>query len=158
MSLADIRERIKTILAGVDGVGVVHDYERLSTDWNKFLGHYKDAEGRINGCMFAREKRPKKQMTMGETETAHIFVIRRIMGVKDGEATGILFDDHVEALGDAFDGDETLGGACRTINPDWGPMDGDVGLQIEIIEPRTFGGVLCHYAELKLCVIEAQEI
>ena len=157
MSLADIREQIKVVLVGVPGIGVVHDYERMAIDRNKFLDLYKDASGRINGCTFAREKRPKKQATMGETEKAHVFVIRRIMGLKDVEATGIIFDDHLESLGDAFDDDDTLNDACRTINPDWGPMEGSVGLQIETIEPRMFGGVLCHYAECRLCVIEAQE-
>lgn len=158
MSLADIREQIKIILQGVPGIGVVHDYERWSTDWNKFLEHYKDANGKINGCTFAREKRLKKQMTIGERERAHVFVISRIMGLKDSASTGIVFDDHLEALGDAFDDYETLNNTCLTINPDWGPMDGAVGLQIEIIEPRMYGQVLCHYAEGRLCVIEAIEI
>ena len=161
MSIAAIREQIKTILSGVAGIGVIHDYERWSIDWNKFLDHYKDSDGRINGCAFAREKCVKKQMTMGETEKAHVFVIRRITGLKDSEATGIIFDDHLEILGDAFkcstSEEESLNGTCRTINPDWGPMADAVGLQIEIIEPRMVGGVLCHYAECRLCVIEAQE-
>jgi len=157
MSLAAIREQIKVIMQSVPGIGIVHDYERWSNDWNKFLDRYKDVDGRINGCTFAREKRPKTQATIGETEKAHIFVIRRIMGLKDSEATGIIFDDHIEVLGDAFDDFDTLNNTCRTINPDWGPMTDAVGLQVEIIEPRMFGGILCHYAELRLCVIEAQE-
>jgi len=158
MSLAAIREKIKAILAGVDGLGVVHDYDRWSNDWNKMLGHYKDAEGRINGCAFAREKWQERQQTMGETETAHIFVFRRIMGLQDDRATGIAFDDHLEDLRAAFRDQETLDGECRTINPDWGPMEGAVGLQGDTIEPRMFGNVLCHVAECRLCVIEAHEI
>jgi hypothetical protein len=142
----------------VSGIGVVHDYERWSNDWNKFLDHFKDADGKINGCTIAREKRPKMQATMGETEKAHVFVIRRIMGLQDDKATGIVFDDHLEVLGDAFNGNETLNETCRTINPDWGPMTDAVGLQIELVEIRMFGGILCHYAECRLCAIEAQEI
>lgn len=155
--LAAIREQIKVILQGVPGIGVVHDYERWIPDWMKLLELYKDADGRINGCAFAREKREKRQATMGETEKAHIIVFHRVMGLRDSNATGIIFDDHLEVLADAFDDYETLNGVCRTINPDWGPMEGVVGLQIDAIAIREFGKVLCHYAECRLCVIEAQE-
>jgi len=157
MSLADIREQIKVVLSGVPGVGVVHDRDRFAADWNRFLNLFKDADGRINGCMFSRERRQRVQQTMGETEKAHVFVVRRFMGLNDAEETGIVFDDHLDDLADAFDDDETLGGTCRTINPDWGPMDDAIGLQIEISEIRMVGTVLCHYAECRLCVIEAKE-
>jgi hypothetical protein len=156
MSLADIREQIKVILAGVDGIGVVHDYERLATDWNKFLEFYKDADGRINGVSFAREKWQERQQTIGETEIVQVFVIRRIMGLQDAQATGILFDDNLEAMRAAFRGNKSLNGTCRTIDPDWGPMDGAVGIQGDVIEPRMFGSVLCHVAELRLCAIVAE--
>lgn len=157
MSLQDIREQIKVILTGVPGIGVVHDYERWSNDWNKFLAHYKDADGRINGCAFAREKWQERQSTLGETEVAHIFVLRRIMTIMDNQATGISFDDNLEAMREAFRDKKTLNGACLTIDPYWGPMDGAVGLQGDVIEPRMFGGVLCHYAECRLGVITSQE-
>jgi hypothetical protein len=156
MSLADIREQIKVILQGVSGIGVVHDYERFSNDWNKFLSLFQDPDGRINGCMFYREKRPMRQQTMGENEKAHVFVFRRFMGVRDGEATGIIFDEHLESLMDAFDDNEDLNGTCRTINPDWGPLSEGVGMQLDISEIRIFGNVLCHYAELRMCALEVQ--
>jgi len=156
MSLADIREQIRVILTGVPGIGVVHDRERWSNDWNKFLDHYKDADGQFNGCVFAREKWEERQATIGETETAHVFLFRRIMALQDARATGIILDDHLEDMRAAFRSNKTLNGTCRTIDPDWGPMSGVVGLQGDIIEPRWFGNVLCHVAECRLCVIEAQ--
>jgi len=159
MSLADIREQVRVILAGVPGIGVVHDYDRLSKEWDKLLEFYKDPDGRINGCAFAREKWQERQQTIGETEIAHVFVFRRIMGLQDAKATGIIFDDNLEAMRAPFrDPDnKTLNGTCRTIDPDWGPMEGAVGLQGDVIEPRMFGGVLCHFAELRLCVIAAEQ-
>lgn len=158
MSLAAIREQIKAILQGVPDIGIVHDYERWIPDWTKLLSLYMDGDKRINGCAFAREKRVKQQITMGEAEKAHIIVFRRVMGLQDSQATGIIFDDHLEDLADAFDGYKTLNGVCRTIDPDWGPMAGAVGLQIDAIEIREFGKVLCHYAECRLCAIEVTEI
>ena len=158
MALSDIREQIKVILQGVPGIGVVHDYERLAIDMGKLINFFKDTDGRINGCMFVREKAPTRQQTMGEQEKAHIFVIRRFMGLRDADATGIIFDDHLEDLTAAFEGHETLNDTCLTINPDWGPMESAVGLQLDTIEPRVFGNVLCHYAECRLCAIEVTEI
>lgn len=153
MALSDIREQIKTIISAVPGIGVVHDYERMAADFNKFISLYQDADGRINGCAFAKEKRLKGFSPGGIPELAYSFKFVRIMGLQDAEATGITFDDHLEALGDAFDNYETLNGTCLTINPDWGPLQNSRGLQIEIIEPRMFGNVLCHYAECRLGVL-----
>jgi hypothetical protein len=158
MPLADIREQIKVILSGVPGIGVVHDYERFNNDWTKFLSLFRDSGGHINGCMFSREKCPKKQITLGEVELAHIFVIRRFMGLKDDEATGIIFDDNLEEISAAFGTTETLNDTCRTINPDWGPLNEAEGIQLDISENRMFGNVLCHYAELRLCAIEAKTL
>lgn len=157
MNLAGIREQIQSILAGVSGIGVVHGYDRWSNEWSRILDLYKDETGRINGCAFARERWQEQQETMGESETAHVFLVRRIMGLKDDQETGILFDDHLEEMRAAFRDNKTLNGTCRTIDPDWGPMSGAVGLQGDVIETRTFAGVLCHYAELRLCVIAAEE-
>ena len=37
MSLADIRTQLKSIIESVDGIGIVHDFGRQTTDWKKFL-------------------------------------------------------------------------------------------------------------------------
>lgn len=155
--LKDIREQIKTILAAVPGIGVVHDYERFNKDWNKFLSLFQDSDGRINGCMFTREKCPKNQNTLGEYEKAHIFVFRFFMGLSDSEGTGVIFDDHLEDVESVFRDKETLNDTCSTTHPQWGPMNGVVGIQLDLSENRMFGNVLCHYAEMRLCAIEAIE-
>ena len=153
MSFPEIREQNKTIISAVPGIGVVHDYERLATDWNKFLSFYKVADGRINGFAFTKEKRLNGYSTGGIPELAYVFKFIRIMGLEDAKASGIIFDDHLEDLGDAFADYETLNGTCLTINPDWGPLQNYRGLQIEVIEPRMFSNVLCHYAECRLGVL-----
>jgi len=159
MSLEAVREQLKVILSGVSGIGVIHDHQRFAGEWGKYLAMFQDADGRINGCEFYREKMLKNQNTMGEREKAHIFVIHRFMGLRDADATGIVFEDHIEDIDAAFDpiALETLNDTCRTINPDWGPMDGALGIQVDICELRMFGNVLCHFAELRLCAIEAIE-
>jgi hypothetical protein len=154
MSLSDIREQIKVILAGVSGIGVVHDYERFNKNWDQFLKLFLDSDQRINGCMFTREKCPKNMIALGEYEKAHIFVFRFFMGLKDDEGTGVIFDDHIEDVEAAFRNKETLNDTCQTINPQWGPMNGAEGIQLDVSENRMFGNVLCHYAEMRLCAIE----
>lgn len=154
MSLPAIRERIKAVLAGVSGMGNVHDYERFSADWGKFLALFKDGDDRVNGCMFARSSSGKRQSTLGEKEKYHIFTFRFFRGLMDESATGVEFDDFIDKVEDAFDADPSLEKTCLTIDPDWGPMSGLTGLQVEVIENRRFGAVLCHYAECRLCVIE----
>jgi len=154
MSLPEIRERIRAALAGVSGMGRIHEYERFAADWPKYLGLFKDSEDRINGCMFHRTASGKRQATLGEKEKFHVFTFRFFRGLQDDQATGVDFDDFIDDVGDAFNDDPSLEGTCLTIDPDWGPMSGLTGLQVDAIENRRFGTVLCHYAECRLCVIE----
>ena len=69
-----------------------------------------------------------------------------------------LFQDHIEDVVSAFDADETLGGACLSINPDWGPMSDATGLQVTEVQTRVYGTVLCHFAECRLCALETISI
>ena len=158
MSLADIREQIKAVLAGVEGIGVVHDYDRWAADWNKFLNRFKDADDRINVCMFRREKMAKRVITIGQNkERIHVFAVRVILGLSDAQATGILFDELLAAIEKAFDSDPTLAGTCRSLSSEWGPMSGVSGAQIEMSEDRMFANVLCHYGEISLAVVERND-
>ncbi len=159
-AVADIREQIKTILRGVSGIGVVHDYNRLAVDWNKVLSRFQDAEGKINTCMFAREKMIKRLVTGGEgpKERGHVFVCRCIMGLNDAQETGILFDELLTAIEERFESYDTLNGACMTCTPGWGPMAGQTGMNVDSIEERMFGNVLCHYAELRICAVERHTV
>ncbi|MCE5212993.1 MAG: hypothetical protein LLG40_15735 [Deltaproteobacteria bacterium] len=153
MNLPEIREKLKVILSAVAGTGIVHDRERYSNDAAKFLSLFKEeSSGRINGCIFTREKFARQQRTQGSVEKAHVFVIRRVMGVKDDDDTAIMFDKNIDDILDALEAPETLNEGDDTTAPDWGPMAGAVGAQLEISEPRMFGGVLCHYSEMRICV------
>lgn len=153
MNTAYIREQIRVVLCGVPGIGVVHDYERFSNDWNKFLALFSDpSTGTINGAMFARRQHATQQRMHGETETADVFAIRRYRALNDSEASGVAFDNHLDDLLAALRRPALLNAGGLYTSPDWGPMAGSVGAQLDVSEPRMFGSVLCHYAELRLCV------
>ena len=157
MSLADIREQIKVLLSGVSGIGIVHDYERWAAEWPKFLDLYKvEATGKLNGWTISRKKTPKSLLAKGgiSTRTHHI-MIRGIYGLKDSDASELVFQEIIEAIVAEFAKHDTLNATCFTCSAtDNAPGDED-GIQVDLVENRSFGGVLCHYAELSLFVQES---
>jgi hypothetical protein len=161
--MAEIREQIAAILAAVEGVGVVHQYQRWSSEWKKLLDLFKHTDGdgvqRINGQMITRYATSQRKVTLGEKERAHIFLIRGVYSLKDEEATEHEYQAILERAVNAFDEEEnvTLKDTCLTTIPDWGPMADSAGLQIMLVEPRLFGSVLCHYSECRICAIERVE-
>ena len=157
--LNKIREQIKAILQGVTGGGVIHSYERLAVDMNKMVNLFKDADGKINTIMFRREKMVKKSISLGGMKMrAHIFVFRVIRALKDAQASELMFDDYLTDIEEAFDAHDDLNGTCMSCDMDYATMADLSGMQIDLIENRMIGGVLCHYAELRLQVVERHTI
>jgi hypothetical protein len=152
--LADIREQIKVILSGVADGANVYDYTRLALDYTTLLGLFKTADEKIKAVMFAREKMAKDRGS--SWARAHVFKFIAILGLQDDAASGIEFDNWLDTIERGFESHDDLNGTCSTCMPDFGPMAGQAGMQITIIEERMFGGVLCHYAEMRLCAEEYQ--
>lgn len=156
MSLSGILTAAKAEMEDVAGMGKVYAYERWAARWGDFLSLFKTTGNKINGWTLSRLATPQRQVTLGEKERAHIILFRGVYGLDDSAATETTFQNQIEAMVETFneDANENLGGACLTTHPDWGPMDGAVGLQVDKVEKRTFGTVLCHYAECRLCALE----
>jgi len=146
MREADIRGQIAIILAGVSGMGVVHEYQRWAATWEKFLDHFKDADNKINGCCISRAATPAFRKTMPTIEREHKYMIRCYYGLNDAAGSELIFQALVEGIQNEFDSGSnySLGGYVLNSGP----------LQVRIIEPRMFGGVLCHFAELELPATE----
>lgn len=160
MSLRNIREQIAVILSAVDGVGVVHQYERLATDWKKFLDLYKDPNGKINGWSITRQRTSAQLLSWDEdTIQTHHFVIRGIYGLQDEAGSELVFQDMIEAITEAFRTNDDLNGTCLNTTPTSGVPGGATesisGIQAEVVEQKNIGGVLCHYCELHLVVQES---
>jgi len=145
MGLAEIRTQIKTLLETVPGIGKVHDYERLTRDWNTFLSFFRDSNGRINGWtigrLFAREKFRGASPVNIRT---HQIVIRGYYGLKDSLETDKTFQSLIESICAVLRSNSDLNGSCFRSDPP----------QVTKIYPRTFGGVLVHYTEIVLSVEE----
>lgn len=152
MTLDAIREQVKTIMAAVDGIGVVHGYQRWAADWAAFLNLFKTPEGKINGWMITRESTPEQLLDPAEYERVYGLKIIGIYGLNDSDGSELVFQSLVESICDAFRSDYNLNGTCETTSPDFGPMAGVSGIQVQTVENRVFGNVLCHYCELGLGV------
>lgn len=153
MSWPVIREQIASILAAVNGVGVVHQYMRLAHVANKVKSLYVDGDGLVNACEISRGAVKRRQAGVGIKMLAHIAVIRFYYGVNDAKATEIIFQQLLDDAAAAFDSNKTLNESCVTTHADW-PLGGALGLEIDTIDHRMCGGILCHYAEARLGAIE----
>lgn len=149
--IADIRSQ----LAGVSGAGRIHDYGRWSADQKKFIELFSytpegDGKTQIRGWEFTRVKRTEHNR--GASFIHHLFKLSGYMGLRDADATDIEFQILVDAVCDRF--------AAAEAPRDRGYyyMNGDdpeqAAAQAEAIDARSFGGVLCHHADILLSVTE----
>ena len=150
MSEATIRSRINTVLGDVVDIGVTHDYERWSSTWDAYLAQFKTTIGstpQIRGAEILYRGFTQDLSTLSTCSVVryHNFVVVFIMGLNDGDATEKVAAPLVEAIVAALDKDAALNGASYVgFNPS----------QVETFEPRMFGDVLCHYAEIRKIVAE----
>jgi len=154
VALSNIVDAIAGILETVDGVGRVHKYQRFAAKWNDVLDKFRDADGRYNAWMISRPKMLRRSQTLGELEILHAIRIEGIYSHNDSGASETAFQGVVDAIADTFLSYDDLNGACLTTEPDWGPLEGHRGIQLENAEIRMFGGTLCHYCDLRLSVLE----
>lgn len=148
MSLSLIRTEYKTILETVANIGIVHDYARLATDWKKFLEFFKTNIGgveMIRGWEISRESSPEEEDFISGVspnaivDRSHVMLIRGYAGLQDASATEKTFQDLIEAILTTFRPLHTLNGqAIKTRR-----------MRVDLVTEREFGGVLCHYAELR---------
>lgn len=146
MSLTEIRTEIKAIIEGVSGIGIVHEYLRWSSTSSKFLTLFKDKSDKINGCMMTRVKTVEDAVSGGRTsDRDHKFRIICIYGLDDDGESELYFQDTI------------VEGICTKLRSEKTLCNRTVALgvpQVEIVEPRKFGSVLCHYAEITVSVEE----
>lgn len=153
MSLTTIRTEIKTVLEGITDIGVVHSYERFSTDWTKFLAFFKPAgKSYVRGWSIRRERTPEGYDELGTNfgRRKYRFVIRGYMSLEDATASSNTFDDLIETVCDTF--------RPLTVNNLNEKAMGSGLIQVELVQDRMFGSVLCHYCELSLEVEERKSI
>lgn len=148
-TLATIRAAIKAKVAAVASIGVVNDYERFSKNESTLQEQYVASVAGVNqlrGWNIRRVKtRKDAPASAGPVVVTHTWSIRGYMALNDAAASEKTFDALIEAVSDAFDDDETIGGAVDSI-----VVDDVAGIQVDESMPVLFAGVLCHSAKLRL--------
>ena len=150
MAFADVRDEIETLLKTVVGIGKVHDYRRHTTFWDEyFKRHVKDM--RVNNWEITRRSFTQEVFAVQNADGTepcfhdeHEVVINGYMSVNDEKATEKIFQALVDLVVAKFRVNNLLNGAVIL------PMQ----MQVPIIEHRTYGGVLVHFAELTYAAIE----
>jgi hypothetical protein len=141
---------IKTKLGNIPGTGIVHTYERQAVDLSKFIALFKDPTGKICGWEITRRAVPEQ--FSGAVMRVHHMVLNGYMGLQDAMATSVTFQDLCDSICDAFRLAEAPPGAT------WQYRDGsepsNTAAQVEMIEDRTFGSVLCHHAVISINITE----
>jgi len=145
MSLSSIRVALKTLVEGVSGMGIVHDYERHAKDWATYLSFYKKpGTSVINGWQIIRRSTREEEHAATQTYRFHTFVINGFYSLDDSVASEKTFQDLIESICTVVRQDADLGGAVFHVTPP----------TVVVVEQRTFGDVLCHYCELNLQIEE----
>lgn len=150
-TVAQIRDAIVALHAGVASVGAVHAYERYSNVEDKFRQFFVVSPGgaqpkQIRGWWWRRVATREAQVSTGSTVNVHTWQCRGYMALADDQASELLFDQLVEDVRAAFRAAPTLGGVCHQ-----NPLEGDEdGVQVLEMAPVLFCGVLCHSVTLQL--------
>lgn len=144
-----IRAAIKTRMEAVSNVGLVYDYQRLTTEWDNFLDLFKTT---INGSQVIRGwcitcegvTLVERETYGGNTSNYAIhypYKIRGYFGVDDTNAS----EKTAFALAEAVR--EALSAHISSVALDNIPS-------LDTFEPRIFGDVLCHFIEISMVVVD----
>ncbi len=156
MAEATVRARLKTILESVTSVGTVHDYERWAADWTTYLDRFKTTISSVDvirgWTITCQSFSPVVLETIGDQQInrEYVYKIRGYFGLDDANASEKAAMLIVEDVCEALDADTTIHGASY-YGPGAHPM-----AELTVFEPRAYGDVLCHYAEITQVVKEEQ--
>ena len=150
MSEATTRAYIESVVEGVSNVGSVHDYQRWAVKWPDFLSRFKVEIGGsdvIRGWTIALQSFTSEYLIYPNDDGNNIVIrdyvykIRGYFGLDDAAASEKTAMAVVEDVIEALDADTTLHAQTEF----W---DETSPAHLDTFEPRMFGSVLCHYAEI----------
>lgn len=165
----EIGDAISSEVSAVAGAGRVHAYQRWSADLGKYLDLFRweagGGVGQIRGWALTRERAREEAASLGAGapggfvpaglhRRVHTFLLFGIMGAHDASGSELAFQDVVEEICDRFRRHEALRLLDASGAPRVRSLERLQPPQVDVIEMRTFGGVLCHYAEIRIQAIE----
>lgn len=153
MALSTILTNMKTIVDAVSGI-TAKTYTRkvLANDMMTIIDKFKDPTSElIHTWWISRESTKQIIYAQGPKYAQnHKIVIIGFYGLSEANTTENTFQNLIQTMVADFRADDTLSGACHNCTPMLRGGGDIAGLQVDVVEPRTFCGILCHYAELRL--------
>jgi len=153
--LADVRAALKARMETVADIGVVNDFEPAVRREADLRTHFKHADlDYLLGWSISRESATEIGEGISDCThlCQHLFVIRGYYALDGSNGdTANDFDALVEAVRTKLrlEARDVLQAAAPTAQAQFvGPPE------VRIIEPREYGGVLVHYAEITLRITE----
>jgi hypothetical protein len=107
----------------------------------------------VNGWMITREKAPELWKTSGYNDRTHLWKVKGFYGLNDVEASEIKFQDLIEGICTAFRSKYNLNNTVQSIYVEFGPLARMGGIQLDSIQTRVFGSVLCHTCDMSLATM-----
>lgn len=143
-NVAAIRTAIADKLRTVNEIGPVHEYERYAKTDAGIAALYQSGD-QLRGWHIRRVRGRATSPSVGRVLVDYDWELRGVLSLQDATATEIQFDGLMESIAEAFQADESLGGAVvTTVLPD------RAGIQLIESQPVMFAGKLCHFARLGL--------
>lgn len=165
----EIGDAILAEISSVPEAGRVHGHQRWSADLGKYLDLFRWETGgglaQIRGWVLTRERAGEEAASLGSNASGgftpagisrrtHTFLLFGIMSAEDAAGSEAIFQDLIEEICDRFRDEGTLRLLDESGAPRVGSLERLQPPQVDLIELRTFGNVLCHYAEIRLRAIE----
>lgn len=147
MSYSGIIAQINIILSSATGLSTakIYNYDRLSRQWDEYISSFKDTTNNVvHGWTITRNKLAEMPEASRTNTVTTTWILRGYYSLGSSGATETTFQGIIDNIRTAFISKTDLNNSCLTTSP----------IQVDIIEPRMFGDVLCHYAELRLETIE----
>lgn len=149
--LAPVRTAIRNKIAGVAGMGNVHDYERYAKEQSALIAQYRTGAqtgNRIYGWFVSMVRVREIFNHVGRWTRDVDWNVVGYMSVDDADATEKKIAAQFDLMADAFRDDDMLGGAVTTCIID--AQGNKSGLQLDDLGHVLFAGVFCHRARASL--------
>lgn len=146
MNYESLVEEIAGVIDDVPDSGQVHTYLRYTNDWTTFLSLFAatvDDAQQIRGWTVTRISESRQWGHMAQhMEKVLTFRIQGVVSSQDATETEIAAQQLVSDVMDALDVERDYDGL----------VDNYLNQPCQLIrfEPRQFGPVVCHYAEIEL--------
>jgi hypothetical protein len=150
--LSEIKNEIKAIMISIDDIYNVYTDKKYTMETSSFLDLFKAenvlGEKMITAWFITRNSTGEELFSNRENIRKHTILISGYLGISDGGNTSRKFEEMIEDICSSFRGNINLNGKCLQIEP----------VQVERIQEKYLGSILCHYAELKINCREKVQI